>query len=221
MVSNGKMYTTVMEKLNFEPSLDASNITISIQGDDDIVLLAGYVGSFAEKLIAERAVKSLANVKAVANDIKVNLSMQYKKTDIEIAKDVTNALDSSVFVPSEDIKVVVKEGIVTLSGEVNWQFQKNSTFDAIKNISGVKSIVNNITIKPSTSLDAIKVQEKITREFERHARIDAGRISIEIKGKTIILKGEVRNFDEKEDAAAAAWSIPGVAEVENKLTISW
>jgi len=218
---NSRMYNTVMEKLNFEPRLDASNITISIQGDDDIVLLGGSVASFSEKLIAEQAVKSLAKVKTVANDIEVNLSMKYKKTDIEIAKDITNALDSSVFVPSEDIKVVVKDGVVNLSGEVHWQFQKNRAFDAIKNISGVKYIENNIKIKPAISIDSSNVKEKITKEFERHARIDAGKISVETEGRKIILKGTVRNFDEKDDAANAAWSIPGVNEVENKLTISW
>lgn len=218
---NSRMYNTVMEKLNFEPRLDASNITISIQGDDDIVLLGGSVASFSEKLIAEQAVKSLAKVKTVANDIEVNLSMKYKKTDIEIAKDITNALDSSVFVPSEDIKVVVKDGVVNLSGEVHWQFQKNRAFDAIKNISGVKYIENNIKIKPAISIDSSNVKEKITKEFERHARIDAGKISVKTEGRKIILKGTVRNFDEKDDAANAAWSIPGVDEVENKLTISW
>ncbi len=218
---NSRMYTTVMEKLNFEPRLDASNITISIQGDDDIVLLAGSVGSFTEKLIAEQAVKSLPNIRTVANDIEVNLSMKYKKTDIEIAKDVTNALDTSVFVPSEDIKAVVKDGVVNLSGEVHWQFQKNSAFDAIKNIIGVKYVVNNISIKPTINIDSSQVSEKITKEFERHARMDSGKISVEIEGRKIILKGTVRNFDEKDDAANAAWSIPGVNEVENKLTISW
>ncbi len=221
MGTNNRMYTTVMEKLNFEPRLDASNITISIQGNDDIVLLAGSVGSFAEKLIAERAVKSLVNVKTVANDIEVNLSMKYEKTDIEIAKDVTSALNSSVFVPSENIKVVVKDGVVNLSGEVQWQFQKNSAFNAIKEISGVKSVINNIVVKSFISIDSSRVREKITREFERHARIDAGKISVETEGKKIILKGTVRNFDEKEDAANAAWSIPGVENVENKLTIEW
>lgn len=218
---NSKMYTTVMEKLNFEPRLDASNITISIQGNDDIVLLAGSVGSFAEKLIAEKAVQGLANVKTVANDIEVNLSMRYEKTDIEVAKDITNALNSSVFVPSENIKAVVKDGVVNLSGEVQWQFQKNSAFNAIKEISGVKSVTNNIVVKTSVSIDSSRVREKITREFERHARIDAGKINIETEGKKIILKGIVRNFDEKEDAATAAWSIPGVENVENKLTINW
>jgi len=210
-----------MEKLNFEPRVDASNITISIQGNGDIVLLAGSIGSFAEKLIAEKAVRRLTNVTTVTNDISVNLSMKYEKTDVEIANDVTNALHSIVFIPSENIKVVIKNGVVNLSGEVHWQYQKNNTFNAIKNIFGIKSIVNNIAIKSSITIDISHVKDNIIKEFERHASIDASKISIETEGKKITLKGMVHNFDEKEDAATAAWSIPGVENVENKITIDW
>ena len=221
MKINNRMYTTVMEKLNFEPRVDASNITISIQGNGDIVLLAGSIGSFAEKLIAEKAVRRLTNVTTVTNDISVNLSMKYEKTDVEIANDVTNALHSIVFIPSENIKVVIKNGVVNLSGEVHWQYQKNNTFNAIKNIFGIKSIVNNIAIKSSITIDISHVKDNIIKEFERHASIDASKISIETEGKKITLKGMVHNFDEKEDAATAAWSIPGVENVENKITIDW
>lgn len=221
MANNGSMYTTVMEKLNFEPRLDASNITVSIQGNHDIVLLSGHVGSFGEKLIAEKAVKNLANVRAVANDIEVNLSAKYQKSDVDIAKDVTRALKASFFVPEEDIQVVVRDGVVTLSGEVEWNYEKNNAFNSVHNLYGVKLVINNIVIKPSTKIDIATVKDKITKEFERHARIDARMIKVETTDNKITLKGTVSNFDEIDEAEDAAWSIPGVKEVKNELTVNW
>jgi osmotically-inducible protein OsmY len=221
MTNNGKMYTNVMEKLNFEPSLDASNITVSIRGDHDIVILDGTVQSFTEKLAAEKAIKSLANVRAIANEIEVDLSTKYKKTDIEIAEEVTNALKKNVITASKNIQSVVKNGVVTLTGEVNWYYQKNSAFNAINNLIGIKSIFNNINVKPLMVIDSSEVKKQITKEFERHARIDANTIRVTVEGRKIILNGEVRNYDEMEDAKDAAWSIAGVEEVENNLTIEW
>jgi len=221
MTNNGKMYTNVMEKLNFEPSLDASNITVSIQGDHDIVVLGGKVDSFAEKFAAERAVKSLASVKTIANEIEVDLSMKYQKTDIEIAKDVTNALKNNIVTASKTIQSVVKHGVVTLTGNVNWYYQRREAFNAINSLFGIKSIINNIKVKPSIIIDSSKVKSQITKEFERHARIDADKIQIIVEGKKITLTGKVRNFDEIDEAETAAWSIAGVENVSNKLTIGW
>lgn len=99
MVANGKLYTAIMEKFNFEPRLDASNITVAIQGNHDIVLLAGKVKSFPEKLIAETIVKDIQMVKAVVNEITVDISMQHKRSDPEIATDAINALKANVWVP--------------------------------------------------------------------------------------------------------------------------
>ena len=221
MTNNGKMYTNVMEKLNFTPSLDASNITVSIQGDHDIVVLGGTVDSFAEKLAAEKAVKSLANVKTIANEIEVDLSIGYHKTDVEIAKDVTNALKNNTITASKNIQSVVKNGVITLTGDVDWYYQKSSAFNAIDKLFGIKAIINNIEVKPLIVIDSSKVKNQITQEFERHARIDAGKIKVIVEEKKIILNGEVRNYDEMDDAKDAAWSIPGVQEVENNLTIEW
>jgi osmotically-inducible protein OsmY len=219
MVANGKLYTTVMEKLHFEPRLDAANITVAIQGNHDIVVLDGKVKSFAEKLTAENTVKAIHGVKAIVNEIKVDPSLHYKKTDSEIATDTINALKASVWVPAQKIKALVKDGIVTLSGEVEWQYEKTAAFTAVKNLWGIKSINNEITVKPSITINEDKVRKEITKEFERHARLDASRIKIKIQGRKIILEGEVSNFDEMEIAEDAAWAIPGVAEVKNELVV--
>lgn len=116
---------------------------------------------------------------------------------------------------------MVENGYITLSGEVEWQYQRNTAMSTVSNLWGVKSVINNIIIKPSITIDTNKVKEKIIKEFERHARIDAAKIRIEVEGRKVILRGEVRNFDEMDEAVDAAWSIPGVAEVRNELVISF
>jgi osmotically-inducible protein OsmY len=219
MTSNGKMYTMVMEKLNFEPRLDASNITVSVQGNHDIIVLGGKVSSYNETFIAEQAVKSLANVRTVVNEIVVDLATKYEKSDIEIAKDVTHILKSSVSVTHEHIQSLVKDEIVTLSGEVQWQYQKNNAFNAIRGLIGIRSIINKIVVKSPVKVDASKVKECIIQEFERHARIDADKIEVRVDGNKVILTGKLLSFREIDDAEDAAWSIPGVEIVENNITI--
>jgi osmotically-inducible protein OsmY len=220
MENNASMYTSVMEKLNFEPRLDASNITVCIHGNHDTVLLGGHVGSFAEKILAEKALKNLTNVRAIANDIQVNLTTKYKKSDIDIAKDVTQSLKSNFFVPHEDIKIVVRDGVVTLSREVEWSYEKDYAFNAAHNHFGVKAVINDIVIKPSATINTKIVQDKITKEFERHAKIDTGKIKIQVIDSKIILKGMVSYFEKRDDVENVALSIPGVKEVQNELTVN-
>jgi len=221
MTNNEAMYTKVMEKLNFEPSLDTTNITVSIQGDDDIIILGGTVESFYEKLVAERAVKSLMNVRAIANEITVDLSIPHHQTDAEIAKEVTNAIKNNTIAAQKNIQAIIKNGIVTLNGDVDWYYQKSAAFNAINKLFGIKSIINNIEVKPMIVIDSSKVKSQITKEFERHARIDADKIKVTVEGKKIILTGKVSSYDEIDEAETAAWSIAGVEKVDNKLTIDW
>ena len=221
MTNNEAMYTKVMEKLNFEPSLDTTNITVSIQGDDDIIILGGTVESFYEKLVAEKAVQSLMHVRTIANEITVDLSIPHRKTDAEIAQEVTNAIKNNTITASKNIQAIIKNGIVTLTGDVDWYYQKSAAFNAINKLFGIKSIINNIEVKPIIIIDSSKVKSQITKEFERHARIDADKIKVTVEGKKIILTGKVSSYDEIDEAEDAAWSIAGVEQVDNKLTIDW
>ncbi|ROT47517.1 BON domain-containing protein [Candidatus Cardinium hertigii] len=220
MVTDGELYTVVMEKLAFEPRLNASNITVSIKGNHDIVLLGGTVKTFIEKSIAENAVKNIAEVRGVVDEIKVNPTVLGKRSDAEIAEAVTSALKLNVMIPDKCIKIVVEKGHVILSGELEWQYQKNTAMSIVSKLWGVKAVVNNMVVKPSMGIDTDKVKKQIIREFERHARIDANSIQVEVVGSKIILKGKVRNFDEMKEAEEAAWSLPGVTEVANTLTIA-
>ena len=217
-----KLYTSVIEKLNFEPKLDASEITISIEGNSNVVVLGGTVKTHAEKTIAENVVKEIKGVKAVIDEISVNsLAWQKMKTDHEIITAAIQAFKWHVLIPDELVKITINNGHTTLSGRVDWQYQKNLAWNAVNNLRGVKSIKNNIIVKPiiTIKLNAKTIKSEIAKEFTRHARIDADNINIEIKGNKIILKGSVRNFDEMDEAEKVAWSIPGAEEVENNLTI--
>lgn len=219
MDTKGKLYTTVMEKLSFEPRIDSSEITISIKGNSDIVVLGGFVKTYLEKIIAERTVKNIVGVRVVVDELKVDSSLWKVRSDVDIGKAAAFALDWNTSIPKDKVKVTIDEGYLTLSGEVEWQYQKLSAWNAVTGISGVKSVINNIIVKPSLKINASTVKDQIIKEFERNAKIDAEKIQVELFNNCITLKGKVRNFDEMDEAVDVAWSIPGVREVNNDLTI--
>ncbi|MCX8567230.1 MAG: Osmotically-inducible protein OsmY, contains BON domain [Glomeribacter sp. 1016415] len=217
MKSNAQLYEDVMDKLNFEPSVNASNITIAINGE--VVVLGGTVNNLFEKHAAERAVKSIAGVKAVANELQIELGTQHRRPDVDIANAAVNALKWSSILPSEKPQVTVENGYLTLTGKVNWWYQRDAAEKAVRWLSGVKGINNQITIQNSLSPQEVKAQ--ITKEFHRHAQLDAERISVEVEGSKVVLKGRVDSWLELQEAKRAAWSVPGVTNVAiDQLVIS-
>ncbi len=217
MVTNGNLYTNVMEKLKFEPSIDESNITIGIK-DDGIVILGGKVRSFYEKHLAEKAAEKVKEVKGVANEIEVELVSTSKRSDVEIVKVALDTLKSRVLVPSEQVKVVVENGCLTITGEVEYKYQKELAERAVSSLYGVRYVSNEIVIR--TTVKPENVKAKIIKEYERNARIDANNINVVVDGGTVTLKGKVRNIDEYNEARNAAWSVPGVNKVVDNLQIS-
>jgi osmotically-inducible protein OsmY len=184
---------------------------------DGIVTLSGTVDTYYKKLQAERAAKKVLGVKAVAQEINVQLSDRGKRTDSEIAAAVINSLAWHSSIPEEKIKVKVEKGWVTLEGEVEWDFQRNYSKSAVENLQGVLGISNNIRISPK--LKSADIKNKIFSAFHRSATLDSDSITITTEGSKVILTGKVRSFVEKKDAEKAAYLAPGVAEVENKLVI--
>ncbi|UUM20737.1 BON domain-containing protein [Mycoavidus sp. SF9855] len=209
MKTNAQLYEDIMDKLDFEPSVNASNITVAVNGE--VVVLGGTVGSLFEKHTAERAIKSIAGVKAVANELRVELASQYRVSDVDIANAAVNALKWNSTLPQERPQVAVEGGHVTLTGKVNWWYQREAAEKAIRWLSGVKSLNNQITIQSSLSPKDIKAL--ITKEFHRHAQVDAERIHVEIEGSKVILKGRVGTWLELQEAKRGAWSAPGVVSV--------
>jgi|SRR5271157_1430612 len=215
MKTDAQVQSNVISELKWEPSVDATKIGVSVR--DGIVTLDGYVDSFAEKLAAERVASRVAGVKAVAQELKVRLLQSYERNDADIAEATVNALEWNMMVPHDRIKVEVQDGKVILSGEVDWEYQRVAAYNAVCCLVGVKGVINQISIKPSVS--PVDVKSKIKSSFKRHSALDAKHITVESEGSKVILNGTVHSWMEKQEAASAAWSAPGVSDVENNLVV--
>ena len=205
----------VLDELKWEPYLSATEIGVAVK--NGIVTLSGTVNSYLKKTRAEKAAKRVSGVKAVAEDIEVKYADSLLKNDTEIAETILNALKWHSAINEEKIKVKVEDGIVTLDGEVDWDFQRNSAVMQIENLIGVKRIVNNITIK--SGIVPKELKQKVNSAFHRSATIDSEKINIEVAGSKVTLTGKVRSWAEKNDAENAVWAAQGVNKVENNLEI--
>lgn len=214
--SDAEIERDVKEELQWDPDLDAADIAIAVKGG--VVTLTGFTKSYADKYEAEAAAKRVSGVRAVVNDIEVRLPSVDERPDPEIAREAVAAIKSQLPISSENIQVVVKNGWVTLEGEVEWQYQRNTAESAVRRIKGVKGVSNAIQIKPRAEPGEIK--RRIQDAFRRSAEIDANRIVVEANGSEVILKGSVRSWAEREEAERAAWAAPGVTKVIDQIVVS-
>jgi osmotically-inducible protein OsmY len=216
MKTDAELQQDVMNELKWEPTLIAAEIGVAVK--DGVVTLSGYVDSYVQKLTAERAAARVFGIRAVAEAIQVRLPGSLKRSDEDIAGMVANVLEWNVLVPHDRVKVHVQDGVVTLSGEVDWGYQKYAVEEAVHYLMGVVWLINQITVKPTVK--PLDVKAKIESAFQRNALLDSRRIKIETRGSKVILSGSVRSWGERAEAQWAAWAAPGVSEVENDIKIS-
>ena len=215
-MSELKLRDDILDELAYEPFVDPAHIGVAV--DQDVVTLTGHVASYAQKLAAISAVRRVKGVHGIADEIEVRYSSDEKTSDDEIAKRVINVLSWDSAIPSNAIQVTVRDGLVILTGKVNWYFQKSSAGRDVRGLSGVRSVVNNIEIEPHARPENVK--KKIEAALRRHAEIEAKDIRVTVRDDDeVLLEGKVRNWDEKFAVENAAWSASGVKNVKDKLTI--
>jgi osmotically-inducible protein OsmY len=215
MTSDHKLRQDVVDELEFEPRVNAAHIGVGVNAG--VVTLTGFVPSYAEKAAAERAVWRVKGVKAIAEEIRVRLPEDKKTADEEIAGRAVDILKWRVGLPADRIAIKVERGTVTLTGELDWHFQKAEAVAAIQHLTGVTAVVNAIRLR--SAVNQPEVKDKIEKALRRSAELDASRITIRTDGSEVVLGGKVHAWFERDIAERAAWAVPGVTEVRDEILI--
>jgi osmotically-inducible protein OsmY len=216
MKSDIQLKNDVAEAILWEPTISSTGITVAVL--DGVVTLSGTVPYYSEKGAAERAARHISGVKAIAEELEVNLMGNHKRKDEDLARAVVHALEWHVWVPNH-VKATIENGWVTLTGAVTWDYQRSAAEESLRYLSGVKGITNSITLK--AGVKAVAVKEAIEKVLKRDAEIDEKNIKVTTEGGKVTLSGTIRTWTERDEVASAAWRTPGVTEVENDLVVSY
>jgi osmotically-inducible protein OsmY len=215
MKTDSQLQQDVMAELKWAPDVHATQIGVEVK--NGIVTLAGEVSSYAEKWNAERATQKVNGVKALAVEMTVKLTSLVKRTDADIAESSRNILNWTGSLPEDGIKVLVEGGWLTLSGDVEWQYQRQVAAECVRNLVGVIGVSNQIGLRPSLSASVVK--SDIEAALKRRAADDAKSIAVEVKGSDVTLTGTVHSWAERDLATRSAWGAAGVRNVVDKLTL--
>jgi osmotically-inducible protein OsmY len=215
MRSDQDLQQDVMSELDWEPSVDQTHIAVAVKGG--IVRLKGHATTYGERYAAEQAAQRVYGVRAVENELDVQLTTNKAWSDETVAAECMTSLHAHSAVPVARLKLMVTNGWITLEGTVDWQYQKAAAEKALRYLHGVRGITNAITVSPRYATNDVK--EKIEAAFRRSAEIDANRITVETRDGKVILRGQVRTWTEFRQAQRAAWAAPGVTAVDNDLVV--
>jgi osmotically-inducible protein OsmY len=215
MRSDGDIKQDVELELRWDPGITSDDIGVVVK--DGVVTLTGFVRNYSDKYEAERDAKRVSGVAGLANDIEVHLPSSDERPDPEIAREAVTAIKSQLPFTHERITPAVRDGWVTLEGEVEWNYQKNLAETAVRRLKGVKGVSNLIHVKPRVTPSDVK--RKIEEALKRHAELEAGAITVEANGGEVTLRGKVRSWTERKEAERAAWQAPGVTKVDNRIAV--
>lgn len=205
----------VISEMNYDPFLKDSDIVVDVS--DGVVTLSGKVSSLAQKIHAEKAARKVSGVRAIAEDIIVELNPSAERSDAEIAHAVSNVLAWNSAVPQEGISVKVENGIVSLEGHVDWEFQRNAAARSISSLTGVRNVNNLIKVTPKVSIT--DVRSEISSALHRSATINANHIAVFVDGSRVTLQGKVSSHAARKDAEGAAWNAGGVTHVDSFIEV--
>lgn len=215
MKTDAQLKKDILDELAWDPAINATEIGVVVK--DGVVTLTGLLTNYAEKYAAERAARRVSGVKALAVDIEVRLSPSYKRTDTDIAAAAQRVLDWNVAVPANRIQPMVENGWITLSGEVEWDFQRKAAERSVRDLFGVVGVTNLVKVKPKVAPSDIEknIHDALVRQAEREAK----HLQILVDGSQVTLRGKVHSWTERRATQGAAWAAPGVANVVNELTV--
>ncbi|WP_055046735.1 BON domain-containing protein [Devosia sp. A16] len=214
-MNDSSIRQNILDELEFEPSIDANDIGVAVE--DGIVTLSGHVPNYSQKQAAERVVARVKGVRGIAEEIEVRYPGGSGVADDEIAKRVLNTLKWGTLVPDERVQVTVQKGWVTLTGKLDWNYQKVGVANAIRDLKGVTGVTNKIELKPQVT--SVDVRKRIQEALKRSAEIEAQDIKIDVAADKVTLKGHVKTWNERWLVEDTAWATPGVTHVSDQLTV--
>lgn len=215
-MSDMALRQNIIDELEFEPSIDAADIGIAV--DSGVVTLTGHVPSYFQKIEVENVVSRVRGVRGIAQEIEVRPFGTNTTADDEIAKRALNSINWNTTVPNDAVQAKVTKGWVTLSGKVEWQYQKIAALDAVKRLTGVIGVSNNIEVKPHVS--SFDVKKRIEDALKRTAEVEANGITVLVADGKVTLEGHVNAWPERSAVERAAWSAPGVKAVVDHIRVS-
>lgn len=215
--SDVQIQQDVLEELDWEGRVRPNEVGVSVK--DGIVTLSGWVESYTKRLAAQEAALHVYGVKAVANDLEVHLPSAVERTDTDLAQAALDALRWDADITTDAVEVTVSHGQVTLAGTVDVPFQRQQAERAVHRLAGVKSVSNQLTVRAAGPVPT-DIRQRIERALLRNAETDAQRITVEVHGSQVILKGIVRSYAERRAAEGSAFSAPGITDVDNRIVVA-
>lgn len=215
MKTDAQLKADIERELEWDTSINSSNVGVAV--NRGIVTLSGHLDTYAEKYAIERAVQRVEGVQAVAIELDVKLAPDHKRSDSEIAQAIETAFKWHVFVPGDHVRVKVERGWVTLSGEVDWEYQRSASEKTVRPVTGVVGVTNQITLK--AQIPPVDIRNRITEALKRHAEREAKNVEVSVNGSVVTLRGKVDSWPDRMAAQGATWSAPGITQVVNELRV--